>query len=118
MAKKQNNLRVKTKTKRMKRLSVDRSAKFAYLNKFLFAMAVICGIFFVVSINDLSIKGFVLQDLKLEVNELSSENRNIELQVMELESFDSIAKRANDMKMVRVDKIDYISVNNEDVAMK
>jgi cell division protein FtsB len=114
----QTNTNTNTKTKICKSFKIDRKSKLMILNKFLFVVIFISGIYFVATINDLSIKGFVLQDLKKQVNNLSSENRNIELQIMELESFDSIAKRASDMKMVRVDKIDYISVVKENVAMK
>jgi cell division protein FtsL len=112
------NKQINTKTNPCKNYKIERKSKLMILNKFLFVSIFISGIFFVITINDLSIKGFVLQDMKKQVSDLSSENRNVELRIMELESFDSIAKRANEMKMVRVDKIDYISLTKEDVAMK
>ena len=86
--------------------------------KFVFCLIMILGISYVVSVNNLSIKGFVLNDLKLKVSELQKENENIELKVMNLESYENITKRANELKMVKVDKIDYITKANEFVAKK
>ena len=88
------------------------------LNKFLFTLTIICGISFIVCVNDISIKGFVLEELKADARELRKENKNIELVIMKLESFDNIAKRAEEIKMVKVDKIDYISINSDGVAMR
>lgn len=82
------------------------------------AMIVASGIYFVIIANDLSIKGFVLQELKIEVAEINKENKNIKLKIMELESYDNITKRADDLKMVKVEKIDYILLGSEAVAKK
>jgi len=86
--------------------------------KFIFCLIIICGISYVISVNNLSIKGFVLADLKLKVSELQKENENIELKVMNLESYENINKRANELKMVKVDKIDYITKINDFVAKR
>ena len=86
--------------------------------KFIFCLIIICGISYVVSVNNLSIKGFVLADLKSKVSELQKENENIELKVMNLESYENITKRVNELKMVKVDKIDYITKANDFVAKR
>ena len=86
--------------------------------KFIFCLIIICGISYVVSVNNLSIKGFVLADLKSKVSELQKENENIELKVMNLESYENIIKRVNELKMVKVDKIDYIIKANDFVAKR
>ena len=87
-------------------------------NKLLCILVICSGISFVAGINDLSIKGFVLQELKSKVTELKNENKNIELTATELESYENIHRRAEDLKMVKVDKIDYVMVVNDVVAMK
>jgi len=91
---------------------------FAIVNKFLFCLLLIMGVYYVVSINDLAIKGFVLQELKSEVQDLHQENTQIQLAVMKLESYDNIEKRAQELNMVKVGKIDYITINNSSVAKK
>jgi len=96
----------------------DHNAILKFINKFLLLIIIFSGISFVVSINDLSIKGFMLEKLKKESYNLSVENENIELLVMELESYDNIIKKAEELKMVKVDSIEYIEVNDEAVAKK
>ena len=86
--------------------------------KFIFCLIIICGISYVISVNNLSIKGFILADLKSKIAELKKENENIELKVMNLESYENITKRANELKMVKVDKINYIIKTNDFVAKR
>ena len=81
-------------------------------------LIIFSGISFVVSINNLAIKGFILEDLKKEVNNLKVENENIGLQAAQLKSYDNVAAKAEELKMVKVDKIDYIKINEETVAKK
>jgi len=96
----------------------DNSVVSSFINKLLLVIIIFSGISFVISINDLSIKGFVLEELKEEVYNLSVENKNIELLAMELESFENISKRAEELKMVKVDAIEYIKLSDEAVAKK
>ena len=70
-----------------------------------------------VCVNDIAIKGFVIKDLKVKIAELSEENKGIELKIYDLKSLEGISARALEMKMVKVDKIDYITVINGDVAL-
>lgn len=87
-------------------------------NKALFVMILVCCGYFVLSINDLAIKGFILQDLKKESNKLKEITKDMELTITNYESYDNIQKRAENLKMVRVEKIDYISINSNGMAMK
>ncbi|MCK5416487.1 hypothetical protein KAI92_03610 [Candidatus Parcubacteria bacterium] len=76
------------------------------------------GVYFVFGVNDLSIKGFVLQEVKNEVSRYEDQNRELELKVMELESYENLSKRAVELNMVKVGKVDYISVENGVVAVR
>ena len=88
------------------------------LNRMLMVLILLsCG-YFVLSINDLAIKGFILQDLKKETNKLQVISKDLELSVTNFESFENIQKRAEELKMVRVEKIDYISISKGGVAKK
>lgn len=95
-----------------------RKINFDIVNKCLFCLIISMGVYYVVSINDLAIKGFVLQELKTEVQDLSDENTQMQLSVMKLESYENIEKRAQELNMVKVGKIDYITVNGSSVAKK
>lgn len=98
---------------------IKKDSKWLILStKFIFILIVILGISFVASINDLAIKGFVLQELKMNVKDLERKNENVGLLTAELESYENIKKRAEDLKMVRVDNIEYITVIDGAVAKK
>lgn len=101
-------------TSRKKRKKIN----FGIINKCLLCLMITMGVYYVVSINDLAIKGFVLQELRSEVQDLSEENTQMKLSVMNLESYENIEKRAQELNMVKVGKIDYITVNGSSVAKK
>jgi hypothetical protein len=88
------------------------------LNKVLLVFVLLIVGYFVVSTNDLSIKGFVLHDLQLKTIEITADNKKTELRIMELESYDKIDKRAKELKMVKVERIDYITVSADAVAKR
>ena len=88
------------------------------INKSIFSLIIILGVYFVFGVNDLSIKGFVLQEVKNEVSRYEDQNRELELKVMELESYENLSKRAVELNMVKVGKVDYISVENGVVAVR
>ena len=81
-------------------------------------MIIISGAYYIIGANDLSIKGFVLNDLKTRADALAKENQDIETQVMRLESYDQIAAKSRELKMVAVERIEYITIVNGEVAKK
>ncbi|MDO8260840.1 MAG: hypothetical protein Q7T50_05095 [Candidatus Magasanikbacteria bacterium] len=95
-----------------------KSINFRLLNKFLMFFIIIAGVYYVVGVNDLAIKGFVLRDLKIQAEDLIEENNQTELAIMKFESYENIEKRAKEMNMVKVSKIEYITVSEKTVARK
>ena len=95
-----------------------RKIQLKVINKFLVVMIVFLGVYFVASVNDLAIKGFVLKELKVKAGELENVNNNVELSIMDLESYESISEKAKNLEMVKVDKIDYITLTDGAVAKK
>lgn len=88
------------------------------INRAILCLAVLSGLCYIVTINDLAVKGIVLEELRKESMEQNGLTADYELSIMKMESYENISKRAKDMKMVKVDKIDYITINNEGVAKK
>jgi len=88
------------------------------LNKVIIFFIIFNAVYFVMNVNDLSIKGFVLNSQKMKVLKLTDENRALELEITKLSSLSNVEKRAQEMKLVKVDKIDYIEVKDGAVAMK
>ena len=91
---------------------------FRMISRFSIVLCFVLGFCFVAGINDLSIKGFVLQELKNDFENMSDENRMLELGIMQLESYENISVRANELKMVEVDKVNYVSFTPGTVARK
>jgi cell division protein FtsB len=111
MKRKQKKYKTKTKSHNYSRLSRG-------LNKILTVLIIGAALSYVIIINDLSIQGFRLKTLKEKKAELKKENEVIELEVAKLKSYENISQRAQAMKMVKVDSIDYITVTDSAVAKR
>jgi len=92
---------------------------FKNLNKFLFAVVIAGGVYYLTTINDLIAKGFKLNELKQEYNILAGEAKDMETKVTYLQSCNNLSQRAAALSMVAVSgEIDYISVAEGSVAMR
>jgi hypothetical protein len=80
-------------------------------NSFLLALIVVGGLYYVTGINDLVVKGFTLHELKNKVALLSEENKNLSVETASLKSYNNLAKRIDNLKMVAVDNVDYVRVD-------
>jgi hypothetical protein len=87
-------------------------------NKVLLILAIFLSVYYIAGTNDLAIKGFKLNELKKQQSKLADENKKLELNIMALSSYNNISQRIDNLKMVAVGNIDYISSNLETVAKK
>ncbi|MDD5527463.1 MAG: hypothetical protein PHO56_00615 [Patescibacteria group bacterium] len=78
------------------------------LNGLLLAFIIVGGLYYVTGINDLVVKGFTLQELKTKVTLLKEENQDLTVRTASLKSYNNLAKRIANLKMVAVDNIDYV----------
>lgn len=88
------------------------------LSRISLGLACLAGILHVVTVNDLSIKGFVLNELKRELIAEQLENQNLELAATRLGSYENISRRARDLRMVKIDEIVYLEASAGPVARK
>lgn len=88
------------------------------LNKILFLLIILAGVYHFFGINDLTVKGFKLQEAKKKINFLAEENRNIKFKITTLQSYSSLSERAKKLKMVAVGDINYITTESGFVAKK
>ncbi len=88
------------------------------VNSFFMAAALVLGTYYLISVNDLSVKGFVLKELKSEVSLLESENIELQNRVSSLQSYDSVLTRINSLGMVAVGDMQYISKGQMAVAKR
>ncbi len=114
---------IKSKTSTFSSLSFDLIRKnktkiHSYANKAIVLMFFVLTIVYIASINDLSIKGFVLQDLKKSINSLEAENERDEIVAMNLTSYELLNEKAVKRGMVKVDDIKYVTIVGGAVAKK
>jgi hypothetical protein len=88
------------------------------VNKGIAILVVVFFVGYLFTVNDLAVKGIVLNDLKSKVNELNQENQSIELQTANLDANSAIDSRAQQLPMVKVDKVDYINIADGKVARR
>ncbi len=88
------------------------------LNIFLCLCIIVMAVGYVIVVNDLTVKGFKLQNLKEKKEELAEKNKKISLEVMSLRSYNHLVKKTKDLSMVSADNIDYISSMSDMMAKK
>jgi hypothetical protein len=92
---------------------------YSIFNKIIIFIIIIIGVYYVTGINDLTVKGFKLQELKQQANKLTEENKSYELETLTLKSYNSLTKKINDMKMVSLGTdVDYLVVKGSVVAKR
>ena len=109
------------KTNRQKQKSNTKYSKiftFKLFNKLLYLIIILSGVYYLVNVNDLSIKGVKLQEFKKEINNLVEENNNLELEVMAFKSYNDLSQKAEELKMVAIDKVHYIEGSTVVVVKK
>ncbi len=112
--------KIKTKKTNKTLGSSNKNKKFnlKIFNCILFISIISLSVCYIVGVNSLSVKGFMLYEIKTGIEELNKENNNLELKIMDLEAYTNISKRADDLLMVKAQKIDYLKIGEEEVAKK
>lgn len=82
------------------------------VNTFLLLLIVAGCLYYVTGINDLVVKGFELQALKIKASHLAEENKKANIETMALKSYGNLAKRIENLQMVAVDNIDYLKADS------
>lgn len=76
------------------------------------------GVFYLINISDLTVKGFALKELKTEISLLESEKLDNEEKINNLQSYYSLSTRTQLLNMVAIGEIEYLSVPVAVVARK
>mgnify|MGYP001765051450 CR=1 FL=1 len=89
-----------------------------FLTIFVVALIVISGSLYVVRMNRVLVKNFKIQDLKKQAESISAENRDLELRTIALGSYDRLNEKIQDLRLVPIEEIDYITLKNGIIAKK
>lgn len=87
-------------------------------NRLIIVTIIFLGVWYVASINDLSIKGYLLKDLKDKKSEVGLIKHSLELKIMDLSSLGNLDQRVKNLKLVAAGAIDYVSAQASMVAKK
>ncbi len=88
------------------------------LNLCLLMTLLVGGLFFIKSMDDVMTKNLELDNLKGKLVLLEEEKDEMESQKNNLESYENISSKLNDLAMVKVSNIDYISLGDDSLAKK
>jgi hypothetical protein len=100
------------------RTEISRRLNLRLVNLFLGVIVFLIGGYYLVNINDLTVKGFALRELKSEATILTSENLDKETKVMNLQSYGNLNEKVKKLNMVAVDEVEYLTVNQAALARK
>ena len=76
------------------------------------------GVYYLGLINDKATVGYKISKLQTEASDLAETNRNLELQIIDLQQTARIEERAKGMAMVQADNVEYLAVQQEKVAVR
>lgn len=82
------------------------------------AISVALGIFYLVGMNDLIVKGFALKDLKSQASLLAQENQDLQAKALTLQSYAVMSPRLQGLNMVQVEDVAYFNPQAPIVAKK
>ena len=100
------------------RTEVSKRLNLRLVNLILGGIIVIVGGYYLVNINDLTVKGFALRELKSEATILASENLDNETKVMNLQSYSNLNDKVKKLNMVAAREVEYLSNNQTAIARK
>jgi cell division protein FtsB len=108
-----------TKTNQEDGKLVKRPRSYLALTNRLLSFFIVAGaILQLAGINDLSIKYFVVFEKKQELAKLKEANRELETKAMSMSSYAAINKKLEGLKMVKVEKVDYLTASQPVVAKR
>ncbi len=97
---------------------VSKQLNLKLVNLFLGSIVFLVSGYYLVNINDLTVKGFALRELKSEATILTSENLDKETKIMNLQSYGNLNEKVKKLNMVAVSKVEYLTINQAALARK
>ena len=88
------------------------------INSFLFICLLIVGGYYLFNVNQITVEGFVLQDLKTEVDYLAEKNRGLEEELNANQSYYAFSSKIDSLQMVEANDVIYLTRNEQVLAKK
>ena len=91
---------------------------FNFLNYFILFLIIFSGLYYLIGTIDLSVKGYLLGELKKKKTSLAKDQEDAELKVMTLSSYKHLNLKIKEMKMIAVGEIKYLTIPEPTMAKK
>lgn len=78
------------------------------LNLIIFSLVAIIGLAYLIEVNSLATKGYRIGELEVKIDQLQQESKDLELQVLELQSIESVKNKVSQLNMVSGGKVEYL----------
>jgi len=98
--------------------NLKKSRLLSSLNLCLVFAVIVCGFYFIKSIDDLMVKNLELDQLRGQLNLLEEEKKEMDSIKNTLESYEHVSAKLQNLNMVKVVNIDYISIGDDALAKK
>lgn len=96
--------------------------KFLFSSKYILFFGIIFAVSFLmiylIQVNKVATTGFEIRALEDQITELNDENRELELQLVELRSMKNLSKKITDLNLVDANDISYINISGPTVAQR
>lgn len=77
---------------------------------------ILFSVLYIVQANNVATDGYRIQEHKNKKAELQSENKNLELRLSEVRSLSFLEEKVEDLNMIKIEKVEYISPVSEVAA--
>lgn len=88
------------------------------LNIILGFTCVVLGVAYLIQMNNLTVQGFALKELKTNASILAEENEDLHAKALNLQSYNALSPKLHNLNMVAVDDIIYLDSASSVVAKK
>jgi hypothetical protein len=109
---------ISTSSTVLKQTTKHRSFNFKYFNVVLFTGLAGLGVFYLVLVNNLTVQGFVLHKMNVEMTNLTNINRNSQEKINLAQSSDFLNSHLEDLNLVAVSNVNYLVARDSLVAKK
>ena len=108
-------------------ISCNRKKRFDLLKNFkvkpvlMYAMigsVVFIGLSYLIFVNKVATDGYQVKELSEKIEDLRYENKKLELETSEIKSLQKVSDRSQDLQLVKIDKMDYVTSTTSTVAYK
>lgn len=96
---------------KIKPVSKSRTLDLKKINIGVFSVLSVLGVYYLISVSDLTVKGFALQELKTQAAAVNDEKLTNEETINKLQSYYSLSSRTKGLNMVAIGDIEYLSSN-------